>query len=179
MISHLAAAVGLTPATFVVTAVIFAVIAALFLFTRAPEKVDTDAPFPPQATISDYGNVPESQYTSTDGTADIPTRFAEEGIASAEECPEMTIPQLFQKAVDAKPDQIALRVERLNEDVSAQGWCVVVGPDHSSRFLCNFSSVTFCIHSRVLVSPNFLCCAACQEERGGVKGGGPRTRWCR
>ena len=135
MIAQLAAAVGLTPATFVVTAVIFAVIAALFLFTRAPEKVDTDAPFPPQATISDYGNVPESQYTSTDGTADIPTRFAEEGIASAEECPEMTIPQLFQKAVDAKPDQIALRVERLNEDVSTPGCVRWLGLD--LHFLCN------------------------------------------
>lgn len=50
--------------------------------------------------------------TCTSADAKMPIRFARDGLASKEGVPAMTIPQVFQLAVETKGNKVALRVER-------------------------------------------------------------------
>ena len=104
------------PTTLAIAGAVFALIAYLFLFTRAAAKVDDSAPVYPESMMSDYTKVDENEYCTTDGKKCLPTRFAEEGIGSEAECPELTMHEFFQKAVDAKRNKVALRVERLDDN---------------------------------------------------------------
>ena len=50
--------------------------------------------------------------STSDGTAAVPIRCAESGVASAAQTPPCTVIQLFKDAVRAKGDKEALAVER-------------------------------------------------------------------
>ena len=117
-VAQLAAAIGTTPTTLYSTLLILLLPLVYFHTLRKPEEVETCAPTIPPSNLSDYGSVLKGGWSTVDGTEEIPTRFAKEGIASEEGCPERTVVDLFEKAVKANPDDIALRVERLNDKVS-------------------------------------------------------------
>eukprot|EP00941_MAST-03F_sp_MAST-3F-sp1_P005416 g5416.t1 len=80
-----------------------------------PDKV-VDPPIATALNVSRYDGREKSYYSSNIASESI-IRFAKEGTASKEECPPMTIPEMFNLAVQRFPKKTALGVE------SPVPWC--------------------------------------------------------
>mmetsp|Transcript_31410 Transcript_31410/g.61216 ORF Transcript_31410/g.61216 Transcript_31410/m.61216 type:complete len:754 (-) Transcript_31410:236-2497(-) len=75
--------------------------------------VHSEAPFL-QKKEDEYVVYPEGAgpFSTVDGTAEVPIRYAKSGLASEEVAPTTTLTQIFKEACAKKPDKIAMRVER-------------------------------------------------------------------